>query len=231
MVGLSLSKHFNDVISIDLKEINGDKILHMVHHATRFSSATVVKSKHKDEIVKAIFQHWIVLFGPPNQILSDNGGEFNNELLREMSDQLNIFVRSTAGEPPWSNGITERHNAILGNMISKLLLDESSKYPIETIVAWAVSAKNALHNCYGYSPNKLVFGKNPNFPSVLIDNPPALEGQTSSEIIANYLNAMHAARVAFIKSEACEKLRRAIRAKTRTATSLIYEPGDIVYFK
>ena len=28
-----------------------------------------------------------------------------------------------------------------------------------------------------------------------------------------------------------KKLRKAIRAKTRTATSLIYEPGDIVYFK
>ena len=85
-----------------------------------------------------------------------------------------------------------------------------------------------MHNCYGYTPNQLVFGKNPNFLSVLIDNPPALEDQTSSEIIANHLNAMHAARTAFIKSEACEKLRRAIRAKTRTATSLIYEPEDIV---
>ena len=63
------------------------KILHMVEHATRFSCGSS-KSKHKDEIVKAIFQHWIVLFGPPNQILSDNGGQFNNELLREMSDQL-----------------------------------------------------------------------------------------------------------------------------------------------
>ena len=38
-------------------------------------------------------------------------------------------------------------------MISKLLLDESNKYPIETIVAWTVSAKNALHDCYGSSPN------------------------------------------------------------------------------
>ena len=103
MVRLSLSKHFNDVISMDLKEINGHKILHMVDHATCFSSAAVIKSKHKEEIVKAIFQHWIVLFDPPNQILSDNGGEFNNELLREMSDQLNIFVRSKAGESPWSN--------------------------------------------------------------------------------------------------------------------------------
>ena len=51
-------------------------------------------------------------------------------------------------------------------MISKLLLDKSNKYLIEIIVAWAVSAKKFLHNCNGYSTN----------PSVLIDNPPALEG-------------------------------------------------------
>ena len=52
-----------------------------------------------------------------------------------MSDQLNIFVMSTTGESLWSNGITEGHNVILGNMISKLLLDETNKYPIEIIVA------------------------------------------------------------------------------------------------
>ena len=57
-------------------------------HTTRFRYVAIVKSKRKDKIVKAIFQHWIVLFGPPNQILSDNGGQFNNELLRKISDQL-----------------------------------------------------------------------------------------------------------------------------------------------
>ena len=72
MVGLSLSKHFNDVISMDLKEINGHKSLYMVDHTTCFISAAVVKSKHKDEIVQATFQHWIVLIGPPNQTLTDN---------------------------------------------------------------------------------------------------------------------------------------------------------------
>ena len=38
---------------------------------------------------------------------------------------------STAGESPWSNGITERHNAILGNMISKLLLDKIINIPLK----------------------------------------------------------------------------------------------------
>ena len=42
---------------------------------------------------------------------------------------------------------------------------------------------------------------------------------------------MHAAQAAFIELETREKLSRAIGAKMRTAASLIYEPGDIVYFK
>ena len=77
----------------------------------------------------------------------------------------------------WSNGITEKHKMILRNMKSKVLLDKSNKHPIEIIVAWPSVPKNALHNCYGYSPSQIVFGKNPNFPLVLIDNQLVLEGQ------------------------------------------------------
>ena len=55
--------------------------------------------------------------------------------------------------------------------------------------------------------------------------------KTSNELIANHLNAMHAARQVFIESEASEKLKRAIKAKTRGSTAVVYQPGDIVYFK
>ena len=66
---------------------------------------------------------------------------------------------------------------------------------------------------------------------MLIDKPPVLEGQTSSEILASHLNTMHAARAAIIKSETCEEIWKTFKAKTRTAISLIYEPEDRVYFK
>ena len=164
------------------------------------------------------------MFSPPNEILSDNGGEFNNDLLLDLSYQLNVFIRMTSGESPLSNGITERHNAILGNTINKLLIDNSNNYSVDTIIGWAVSA------VYDFSPNQLVFSKNPNFPSVLTNKPPALEGKTSSEIIANHLNAMHASRKAFIEAEASEKLRRDIKANTTVSTEIIYLPGDIVYY-
>ena len=69
----------------------------MLCHASSFSSAALLKQK-KEEIVKTIFQHWIILFGLSNQILSGNGSEFKKKLLKEISDHLNFFVRSTVDE-------------------------------------------------------------------------------------------------------------------------------------
>ena len=61
-----------------------------------------------------------------------------------------------------------------------------------------------------------MFGKNPNFPTSIDNKFPALEGLTSSQLIA---------------TESSEKIRRALRAKTRTATSLIDDTGDKIYYK
>jgi len=67
-------------------------------------------------------------------------------------------------------------------------------------LAWAVSAKNALQNASGYSPNQLVFGRNTNMPTVLTDLPPALENTTASDIVRKNLEALHAARKNFIEA-------------------------------
>ena len=204
VVGFSLGKEFNDTVSIDLKTFKGVQFLHLIDTATRFSAAAIITSKHKEVIIDLIFKHWIALFGTPNRFLSDNRGKFNNELYKEMAELLNIEVLSTAGESPWSNGITERHNAIIGNMLERIL--EGNKCSMEVALAWAVSAKISLQNVYGYSPNQLVFGKNPSFPTVLNNDPPALESSTASKIVAEHLNALHTARKAYIASESCEKL-------------------------
>ena len=94
----------------------------------------------------------------------------------------------------------------------------------------AVSAKHYLQNVYGYSPNQLVFGQSPSFPAVLNNDHPALESSAASEVVAEHLNALHAARKAYIASESCEKLRRAMKHRVRLATSLVYQTGDVVFY-
>ena len=103
-LAFSLSKDFH-VVAVDLKEIENTYIMHLIGHATRYSAATVVKSKKKENIAEAIIKYWIAIFSAPKVILSDNGCEFNIELLREVCKQFNITMTSTAAEAPWSNGI------------------------------------------------------------------------------------------------------------------------------
>ena len=107
-------------------------------------------------------------------------------------------------------------------MLEKIL--EENNCSIEVALAWAVSAKNYLQNVHGYSPNQLVFGKSPSFPAVSNNDP--LESSTASEVVAE-----HAARKAYIASESCEKLRRAMKHRVRPATSLVYQTGDVVFYK
>ena len=230
VVGFSLAKDFNEVVSMDLKFIEGVPCLHLVDNATRLSSGAVLRSKHPKEVVEKLFMHWITIFGCPQRILSDNGREFNNAMMRELGDKVNTEVTSTAASSPWSNGLNEKHNAIIGAMATKVLAE--CKCSISVALAWSISAKNALENVFGFSPNQLVFGRNPNLPTVMNSNLPALEGVSSSQLIADHLNAMHAARKAFVVLEASEKLRRALKSRTRNASSVVeYETGMKVYYK
>ena len=103
---------------------------------------------------------WIAYFGTPLKFLSDNGGEFGNDVFREMNEKLNVQTLITAAESPFSNSTVERHNGILYEAMVKTQKDVGCDP--ETALAWAVSAKNALQNHGGFSPNQLVFGHNVN---------------------------------------------------------------------
>ena len=207
VVGFPLSDRFNEVVCMDLKEFEHNRtwILHIIDSATRYSAACIIKTKKKEVVVSRIFQVWISYLGAPKKFLTDNGGEFANQVLIEMNEKLGVETATTAGESPWSNGIVERHNATLYEAMSKTLRDTNCDP--EMALAWAVSAKNALLNNGGYSPNQLVFGFNTNFPCVISDLPPALEATTSSEIVRKNLEALHSARENYIKAESSERIR------------------------
>ena len=91
--------------------------------------------------------------------------------------------------------------------------ENHGKYPysFEVALAWAISAKNTLHSIHGYSPNQLVFGRNPYLPDLLNDKLLAFEGVSTCEVVADNLNVMHAARKQFIACESSEKPCRALR--------------------
>ena len=92
IVTFPLASVFNETVAMDLKIYKNNSIyfMHVIDHVTRFSAAAVIRSKKAEVIVRNFFQIWVSVFGCPNTVLSDNGGEFVNEEFNEMCQSLNI---------------------------------------------------------------------------------------------------------------------------------------------
>lgn len=229
VVSFPLATEFNETVAMDIKFINTRPVLHLIDHATRYSRACVLNNKKPMSVIQAVLTHWIQIFGQPVQFLTDNGGEFVNSELIELSEKFNIVLLTTAAESAWSNGLCERHNGVIADMVSKVQAD--SGISLELAIPWAISAKNALANVYGFSPNQLVFGRNVRLPDVHNDKPPAQNRYHSNDLITRHLLALHRARQAFVGQESCEKLRRALNKQTRSFSDTVYHNGDNVYYK
>ena len=229
VVGFPVGKVFNEAVGMDLKVWGNCYFIVMVDLATRYCVASVIANKKPETIIKEVITQWISRFGAPQKVLTDNGREFNNVDFQSMGENYNVKVMCTAAESPWSNGICERLNAVLGDNVTKIMAD--TECDVSTALAWAVSTRNALQNNNGFSPNQLVYGFNPTLPSVMCNNIPALENKTTSEVVANNLNAMRAAREAFIKNESNERIRRALLHNVRGNNMEDLQNGDQVYYK
>ena len=53
----------------------------------------------------------------------DDGGEFDNDHFISFCENLNLRICATAAESPWSNGLIEWHNVILGYIVAKTMED------------------------------------------------------------------------------------------------------------
>ena len=228
-VCLPLASDFNQTVAVDLHELQPNLwYLHIIDIFTRFSAGCILKTKQSSEFVNQFLRCWISIYGAPSTLFSDNGGEFNSEIVRDMAANFNIEIKTTAAYSPFSNGILERHNKTLTEILLKVKYDTDCDW--NSALSWALMAKNAMVSNLGFSPYQLVFGRNPNLPNVLQDKPPALEGVTNSQIVGNHIMAMYSARKAFTEAECSSRIRRAIRKQIRP-TGKQFHTGDKVYYK
>lgn len=219
----------NQTVAMDLHQLEASLwYLHIMDEFSRFSAGCITHTKQASKIVSLFMKYWISVHGAPKRILSDNGGEFDNSEFREMAEEFNIELVTTPAYSPWSNGMLERHNQTLTDMLLKVKSDKSVDW--DTALSWALMAKNSLHGVDGFSPQQLVFARNPNLPSILVDAPPALEGTTTSQTVGEHIAALYATRKAFTQAECSERIRRALRKQTRPTPDFC-ETGHKVYYK
>ena len=106
--------------------------------------------------VQAVFDY-IVTFGRPEMILSDNGSQFKANIFEEFNKMLGIKLKHTTVAHPEANSVSERINFSIKSTIKALMTEG---YTFENAARIHESIYNSsFHNTIQTSPNRVHFGR------------------------------------------------------------------------
>ena len=145
VVGMPMATKFNENVAMDLKQWNGRWILLIIDMWSRYTISVFINRKRTSDVINALMQKCVGVFGIMGSIITDNGGEFSSDKMREVMSILNVKVIITAEESPFQNGLCERVHVVTGRMLLKLQ-EENEKPDGQTMLSWANMAKT-LYKC------------------------------------------------------------------------------------
>lgn len=160
-----------EIICIDFltveKSGHYEYILVITDHFTRLAHAIPTRNMSALTTAKALFDNFITIYGFPHKIHSDQGANFESKLIKELCEIAGISKSRTTPYHPMGNGMCERFNRTLLDMMGTLHPEQKSKW--KDHIKPLVHAYNCTrHESTGYSPYFLMFGREPHTPLDII---------------------------------------------------------------
>ena len=194
---------------------------------TKYVIAVPIRDKKATTVAKVLVERVILPFGSPNNILTDNGKEFENELWHEICRVLEINKQKTTTYHPACNGAIERWHRTMNSLLGKTVQTNQKDWPQK--LPYVVSAYNgSRHDSTGFSPNFLMFGRELNVAvDIALGNPegpPQSVNDYAAHLTENMANAYELVSNQLQRSAERNKQNYDVGVKLKQ-----YQPGDLVW--
>uniref|UniRef100_A0A8C6M195 Gypsy retrotransposon integrase-like protein 1 n=1 Tax=Nothobranchius furzeri TaxID=105023 RepID=A0A8C6M195_NOTFU len=175
-------------------------VLVLTDHFTKLAHAFPCANQTAKQVAKKLWDNVFCVYGFPERIHSDQGANFESELIAELLRLSGISKSRTTAYHPMGNGGTERFNRTLGNMLRSLPLREKHKWP-QQIQTLTFAYNATVHETTGYPPFQLMFGRIPRLPvdvmfKQVLHDPVVVDHESYVKMLMSHLN--EAARIAQI---------------------------------
>ena len=135
-----------------------------VDHFSRYLEVSPVREATAAAVIEALHDKIIFRHSCPLEIVVDRGSQFLSTMMREHSRKSNYKLRFTAPYHPQTNGMTERVNQTLKNILKKYVGSDQKNWDV--FLSSAVFAYNStVHESTKFAPFYLVFNREPRVPA------------------------------------------------------------------
>lgn len=148
-----------ETLHIDKFTIENTKFLTIICTFSKYAQAYQLSASTGIEIVNGLLK-FFAHHGIPNKIVSDNGTEFQNALVKELMSLHKIDIHFVASQHPESNGLAERfHSTLIEHVRILSSRKEFKTADTRSKVNYAVLAyNNSIHSVSKLTPFELLYG-------------------------------------------------------------------------
>ena len=152
-----------DYLSLEPSKGNIENVLAITDHFTRYALAYPSKTQTAQATARILWDNFICHYGFPEKFISDQGRNFESDLIKELCKIAGVKKVHTTPYHPQGNGQCERFNSTLCNMLGTLSDEEKSDW--KSHLGCMTHAYNCTkHASTTYSPYYLMFGRHPRLP-------------------------------------------------------------------
>ena len=171
-VGAPMERIGIDILSLPTETEDGNVcILVVSDYFTKWTQAIPLPDHTALTVADALVVEVFLKFGTPRLIHSDQGAEFQSELIRELCRILEIKQTRTAPYHPQSDGQVERFNRTLLDMLAKFCAENPETW--DQHLPYVMCAyRSTVHGSTGCSPNLLMLGREIKLPIDILANTP-----------------------------------------------------------
>ena len=203
-------------------------ILVMSDLYTKYVVAVPLKDMTATTVATAIVEEWITKFGAPDVIHTDQGTNFNSEMMHDVCKIFMIDKTRTSPYHPQGNGQVERFNRVIADTISKYCAERPQEWDL--YLPHVVFVYNTtVHRTTGTTPFSMLFGKEAQYPIDLYypkpPGDPRLElSEPAAELNEKLYEVHEHAQMTMGKEQ-----RRQKDYYHRKVHGEPFEPGDLVW--
>ena len=149
-----------DFIELECSKDGNKYALVLQDYLTKWPEVYAVPNRQAETVAKCLLDV-VWKHGVPLRIIHDRAAEFLSEVVQEVATLLGVSQLPTSGGHPQTDGLVERFNRTLKQMLSKLVSKGGRDWD-QLLGPVLFAYRTTPHASTGMSPFYLMYGETPN---------------------------------------------------------------------